>query len=239
MGTEHILLILVGFFAGFLSGSVGFGGGMILLPVITSIYGIEVAVPVSTIAQVLSNLSRVVLGFKSIQWRQVGLFLVFAAPLTALGAYGFGVVPKQLMTRLLCLFLIAFAVMKLAGKLNLRRSKVTMLAGGGITGFINGLLGISGPLSGAVFFSLGLAPVAYIASEATAATVMHLIKIVVYRQLDLVDWSVFLNGLYIGIAMIAGNLLAFKTVLNINKKTYQKIVASVMILVSIWLFFSV
>lgn len=40
----------------------GFGGGMILLPVITYFYGVEVAVPVSTIAQLLSNLSRVGMG---------------------------------------------------------------------------------------------------------------------------------------------------------------------------------
>ena len=37
--------------------------------------------------------------------------------------------------------------------------------GGGVTGLVNGLLGISGPLSSAVF----LAPVSYIASEATTA----------------------------------------------------------------------
>lgn len=41
--------------------------------------------------------------------------------------------------------------------------------GGGVTGLVNGLLGISGPLSSAVFLTLELAPVSYIASEATTA----------------------------------------------------------------------
>ena len=41
--------------------------------------------------------------------------------------------------------------------------------GGGMTGLVNGLLGISGPLSSAVFLTLELAPVSYIASEATTA----------------------------------------------------------------------
>lgn len=66
-----VILIVVGLAAGLLSGSVGFGGGMILLPVITYFYGVEVAVPVSTIAQMLSNLSRVVMGWKEIDWRAV------------------------------------------------------------------------------------------------------------------------------------------------------------------------
>lgn len=43
-----VILMIVGMVAGLLSGSVGFGGGMILLPVITYFYGVEVAVPVST-----------------------------------------------------------------------------------------------------------------------------------------------------------------------------------------------
>lgn len=235
----EILLIIVGFIAGLLSGAVGFGGGMILLPVITSAYGIEVAVPVSTIAQLLSNFSKSAMGFKNIVWKQVGWFLLLAAPLTALGAVGFAIVPKVLMTRILCIFLIVFAIMKLTGKLDLPATKTTMLAGGGVTGLINGLLGISGPLSSAVFLTLGLSPVAYIASEATAAAAMHIIKIVVYGKLNLVDWSILLNGLYIGVAMIVGNYIAIRAIRNIHKKTYQRIVAIVMIGVSIWLFISI
>ncbi len=232
----YTILVFVGFIAGLLSGSIGFGGAMVLLPVIATFYGVEVAVPVATIAQFLSNLSRVVMGYKQVQWKEVGRFLIFAAPLTALGAFGFAIAPKQLLTRLLCIFLIAFAIMKLAGKLNLPRKKGTMLIGGGITGLINGLLGISGPLSSAVFLTLGLAPVSYIASEAAAATAMHVIKIIVYGKLNLMSGQIFLNGLFIGFAMILGNFIAMKCIKNIKKSTYQKIVAGCMIAVSIWLF---
>jgi uncharacterized membrane protein YfcA len=233
------ILIFVGFIAGLLSGSIGFGGAMILLPVISTFYGVEVAVPVSTIAQFLSNLSRVLMGFKQIHWKDVGSFLIFAAPLTALGAFGFALVPKQFMTRILCLFLIAFSIMKLTGKLNLPRKRGTMLVGGGITGLINGLLGISGPLSSAVFLTLGLTPVAYIASEAAAATAMHIIKMIMYGKLDLMSGSIFANGLFIGIAMMAGNFVAMKTIRNVKKTAYQRIVAACMIATSIWLFITV
>ena len=233
------IIIAVGFLAGLLSGAVGFGGGMVLLPVLTSVYGIEVAVPMATIAQLLSNLSRVGIGFKEIQWRPVLLFLAFAAPLTALGAYGFAVVPKALMTRILAVGLIIFAIMKLAGKMNLPKTRATMLIGGGITGLINGLMGISGPLSSAVFLTLGLSPVAYIASEATVAAFMHLVKIVLFGKFALMDWLIFLNGFFIGIAMMCGNFIAMKTIKHINKMLYQKIVVSVMIVASLWLFFSV
>lgn len=239
MEISDIILLVVGLLAGFLSGAVGFGGGMILLPVVTSFYGVTVAVPVCTIAQLLSNITKVGLGFKQINWKQAGFFLITAAPLTALGAFGFASVPKVLLTRILCIFLIVFAIMKLAGKMNLPKKKGTMLIGGGITGLVNGFLGISGPLSSAVFLTLGLAPVAYISTEATAAMTMHLIKILMYGKLNLVDGPILVKGLCIGAAMMVGNFIGLKIIRNARSKTYQKVVAAVMICASIWLFISV
>ncbi|MDO5569998.1 MAG: sulfite exporter TauE/SafE family protein [Bacteroidales bacterium] len=196
------ILLLIGFSAGFLSGAVGFGGGMILLPILTFFFGIEAAVPISTISQLMSNLSKVAIGFKEIQWKKAGEFLLFATPLTAFGAIGFVIVPKSLMTKILSICLILFAIQKLRGKLKLTHSKTTTIIGGGITGIINGLLGISGPLSSAVFLTLGMAPIAYIATEATAASTMHIVKIIVYGKLNLVDLNILFQGLYIGFAMI-------------------------------------
>lgn len=209
------------------------------MPVISSFYGIEVAVPVSTIAQLLSNVSRVCMGWKNIDWISACRFLLLSVPLTALGAFGFAVVPKVPMTRVLCIALVIFAVMKLAGKMELPRKRATMIVGGGITGFVNGLLGISGPLSSAVFLTAGLAPVAYIATEATTATIMHVVKIVMYGKFSMLTPAMIPAGLLIGIAMMLGNYIALRTIKHINKKRYQKIVAAVMICVSIWLFMTV
>lgn len=234
----YLILAFVGLIAGLLSGSVGFGGGMVLLPVITYFYGIEVAVPVSTIAQLMSNLSRVLIGRKHVDWKAVARFLLLAIPFTALGAIGFAKINKAPMTIALCLGLILFAIMKLRGKLHLPHRPATMIVGGGVTGLINGLLGISGPLSSAVFLTLELAPVSYIASEAAAAAAMHVVKIIVYGKLSLMSWQILLSGLFIGCAMMAGNFVSMRLIHNVNKKKYQKVVALVMIAVSLWLIVS-
>ena len=211
---------------------------MVLLPVATYFFGIEVAIPVCTIAQMLSNLSRVLMGLKDVKWRSVGMFLLTAAPLTALGAYGFTVAPKVLMTRILCVFLIAFSILKLLGKMKLPRKPATMLVGGGITGLINGLLGVSGPLSSAVFLTLGLSPVSYIASEAAAAAVMHVVKTIVFGKLNLINLDILLTGLGIAAAMIVGNFVSMRLIRNIHTPTYQRIVAACMIALSLFMFFT-
>lgn len=236
---DAVILIIAAFAAGLLSGTVGFGGSMILLPAMTSCYGIEVAVPMSTIAQLLSNLFRVGAGFRCIRWRKAAFFLILAAPLTLLGAYWFVVVPKELMTRILCLLLIVFAFLDMTQKLKLPRSRWTMLAGGGISGIINGLLSLSGPISSAVFLTLGLAPVAYIATEAAAATVMHIIQLAAYGGFGLISKDIIFEGVYTGAAMILGNWIAIRRIKTVKRKIYRRSVAIVMIICSIWLFMSV
>lgn len=236
---EEIILIVAGFAAGLLSGTVGFGGSMILLPAMTSCYGIEIAVPMSTVSQLLSNLFRMGAGFRSIRWRKAGFFLILALPLTIAGAYGFVVVPKALMTKILCLLLIVFAFLEMTERFRLPRSRWTMLAGGGIAGGINGLLSLSGPVSSAVFLTLGLSPVAYIATEATAATAMHIVQLITYGEFGLVPRHVIFEGLYIGGAMMLGNWIAMKRIRTIKRRRYRRTVAIVMIICSIWLFLSV
>lgn len=236
---ETVILIVAGLAAGLLSGTVGFGGSMILLPAITSFYGIEVAVPMATVAQLLSNIFRMGAGFRSIRWRKVGFFLILAAPLTVVGAYGFVVVPKEMMTRILCILLTIFALLDLSERFRLPRSRWTMLAGGGVSGIINGLLCLSGPISSAVFLTLGLSPVAYIASEAASAVVMHIIQMIMYGEFGLMGKMVILDGLYLGVAMVIGNFIALKFIRDIRRKIYRRIVAAVMIVCSIWLFLTV
>ena len=236
---QEIILIAAGLVAGLISGTVGFGGSLILLPTVTSFFGIEVAVPMATVAQLLSNIFRMGAGFKAIRWRKVWQFLILAAPLTVAGAYGFVVVPKELMTRILCAVLVIFAILELYQKITLPKSRMTMIVGGGISGVINGLLCLSGPVSSAVFLTLGLSPVAYIATEAVSATIMHIVQMVMYGEFGLLDIKVLLDGIYIGVAMSLGNFFAMKRIQTIKRRNYRKIVAVVMIAASIWLFFSV
>lgn len=50
--------------------------------------------------------------------------------------------------------------------------------------------------------------------------------------------SIFLSGCGIGCAMMLGNFIAMRFIRNVNKKLFQKVVAGIMIVVSLWLIVS-
>ena len=150
-----ILLILSGsFLAAFISGAAGFGGALLLLPVLSWSIGPAMAVPVLTLAQLIGNLSRVYVGFKEISWKPVVIFIATAVPLSIIGALFFVSLPKTLIMRVIGACIVVFAALKYFKILKLHSGTKTLLIDGSITGLLSGLVGSAGPIGAAVFLSL-------------------------------------------------------------------------------------
>ncbi len=231
----YIILILSSFIAALISGSAGFGGALLLLPVLILCVGAEIAVPVLTIAQLIGNLSRMAFGLKQIDWKKVALFSMTSLPLSALGAFGFSILSKSTVTRGIGAVLILLVILKYYRILKFKPSNKTLIFGGAITGLLSGLAGSAGPIGAAVFLSFGLQPIAYIASEAATATAMHIVKIVVYGKLVNIPLQSVNLGLLMGIAMIFGTYVANQFVKNMKKEVFQKYVAVLLCIVGAYM----
>lgn len=227
----YFVLTFASFIAALVSGAAGFGGALLLLPVVTACVGAEVAVPILTLAQLIGNISRMGTGLKQIKWDAVGWFCLTALPLSALGAFGFSALPKDIVTRCIGAALILLVIFKIKKIFELKGTKRTLLIGGAITGGLSGLAGSAGPIGAAVFLSLGLPPVAYIASEAATATAMHILKTVIYSKLTSLTLEALVTGLAMGMAMVAGTLVANKFIKNMDKDKFQKYVAILLCIV--------
>ena len=230
-----VVLILASFLAALISGAAGFGGALLLLPVITYYIGAEAAVPVITLAQLIGNLARMASGFRQIKWSAVGWFCLTALPLSALGAFGFTVLPKDIVTRCIGGALILLVVFKMCKLFELKGSRATLLVGGAVTGGLSGLAGSGGPIGAAVFLSLGLSPVAYIASEAATAVAMHALKTVVYSKLASLTIETLLLGLAMGAAMVAGTFAANRFIRRMEKGRFQTFVAVLLCVVGLYM----
>ena len=177
---ELAILLVGAFLAAAISGAAGFGGALLLLPLLTHFAGVEAAVPLLTFAQLTGNLSRVGFNFRLIEWRPVVLFLVGALPAALLGALSFVSLPSDIVVRAIGAALLCFVGLRVMGVIKLQPSRALLVVGGALTGFLSGLVGSAGPLGAAIFLSLNLPPLAYIASEAVTAIAMHGVKMAIY-----------------------------------------------------------
>ncbi len=234
--TIKIIILLIGsFLTSLISGAAGFGGSLLLLPVVSMTIGAELSVPVLTLAQLLGNLARVSTGYKEISWKHVGLFSITALPLAALGAFGFSILPKEMVTRFVGIGLIVLVLLKLFAKKELPANKGTFLIGGAITGGLSGLVGSGGPIGAAVFLSLELSPIAYISSEAMTAVLMHLVKSLVYGKFSEMTLQAGILGLAMGVCMLVGTYVARHFIKDMPKDKFKKYVSILLLAVGIYM----
>ncbi|ROQ90886.1 TSUP family transporter [Desulfosoma caldarium] len=229
---ELVLLFMAAFAAAAISGAAGFGGALLLLPLLVATVGATHAVPLLTIAQLVGNLSRVGFGFTQIHWKPVGLFLLGAIPLSILGAMSFVQLPKELVIRAIGLAILVFVALKYFGLLKIKSGRAVLIGGGGVVGFLSGLVGSAGPLGAAIFLSLGLPPVAYIASEATTALAMHGVKIAVYQHYIILDREFWFLAALMGVAMVLGTWSAKRIIERMRREAFQRFVAILLVAIA-------
>jgi hypothetical protein len=148
--VEYVLLVVGAYIAALISGSAGFGGALLLLPLLTVVVGAKEAVPLLTVAQLIGNLSRAGFGFKQIRWRPVGLLLIGALPASVLGALSFVRLDRAAVTRGIGLVIFVVVILRLTGRLDFKPSDRLLVGGGVVTGFLSGVAGSAGPLGAAI-----------------------------------------------------------------------------------------
>ena len=223
-----VSMLVVAFFAAVLSGSAGFGGAMLLLPILTWELGPERAIPLLAIAQLASNASRAALSAPSIAWKPVVAYSAGALPLTLAGAMLLTLTPPTWLRVGIGLFVFGLALSRLVRS---RRGDPGVVEGreldtvglalrGGGTGFVSALAGTAGPLGNAVFLGLRLTPTAYVASEAAATCVIHATKLVVFGQASLIATADLPRGIGLAVAMVLGTFYGKRLIDDVPRERF-------------------
>jgi len=231
--AEILILFAGAFIAAAVSGAAGFGGALLLLPLMVHRVGAELAVPLLTITQIVGNASRIAFGWKQIQWRMSGYFLLTALPAAAVGALSFVNIPRGWLVRLIGILLLLVVVLHTWSRWRPQPDKRGLLIGGALTGLFSGLAGSAGPLGAAVFLSLGLPPIAYLATEATSAVALHLVKLAVYQPTLHLPVSLWSLALWLGVAMVLGTWASRRLVERIPPKHFRAFVTVLLVLVGL------
>ncbi len=208
-----VALLFAALVASTLAAITGFGGAAVLLPVLVAIFGIREAVPILTIAQLVGNGSRVWFNRRDLEWRVVGWFALGAIPFGLLGGWFFAKAPLSALTRVLGVFLILIVVWRRARPNTTWQPPAPSFAaiGAGAT-FLSALLGSVGPIMAPFFLAYGLVKGAYIGTEALSTVVMHVTKLVAYRQAAVLSTHALIIGALLGPVMILGSYVGKRVV---------------------------
>src|SRR5512136_80689 len=180
---EFVVILAVGLIAGTLSGIVGFGSSIMLMPVLVIAFGPRQAVPVMAIAAIMANFSRILAWWREVDWRAFAAYSITGVPAAAMGARTMLALPPRLVEVALGTFFIAMIparrwMASRALKLGLRHLAVIGL----VIGYVTGIVVSTGPITAPVFLSYGLVKGAFIATEAAGSLSVYLSKAVVFRS---------------------------------------------------------
>jgi uncharacterized protein len=228
--TELAILISAALAASTIAAITGTGGGLILLPAMTLLFGVRDAVPMFAVAQLIGNLSRVILNRREVKLPVAGWFALGALPMAVLGAIVFARAPEAGLVRMLGGFLILCVIVRHAQKKRLRDFSPRWFTPiGAVFAFISALIGTAGPFMAPFFLAFGLTRGAYIGTEALATLAMHAGKIPTYYITGTLSHIAIVVGLALGPVMIFGSWLGKCIVDRIPAKAFAIMIDIVVI----------
>ena len=239
---NFIFVLAVGLVAGTLSGIVGTGSSIMLMPVLIYEYGPKQAVPIMAIAAVMANFSRILAWWREVDWRACAAYSAPAIPAAALGARTLLVLPSRTVDICIGVFLIVMVPARhWLARHHLKLSLWHLAIGGAAIGYLTGIVVSTGPLSVPLFLFYGLTKGAFLATEAASSLGIYVSKSITFQRFGALPIEVAMQGLVAGASLMAGAFVAKRFVLRLEPEVFRIMMDVIMIaagLSTLWTAFS-
>jgi uncharacterized protein len=227
---DLLFVLSVGLIAGTLSGIVGTGSSIMLMPVLVLEYGPKEAVPIMAIAAVMANLSRILAWWREVDWRACAAYSLTGIPAAALGARTLLVLPSRAVDISIGAFLIVMVpVRHWLARHQLKADLWHLAIGGAVIGFLTGIVVSTGPLSVPLFLFYGLSKGAFLATEAASSLGLYVSKSVTFQRFGALTPDVLLKGLIAGASLMSGAFIAKRYVLKLEPDMFRLVMDGIMI----------
>lgn len=229
--TTYALVLAVGLIAGLVSGIVGTGATIILLPVLTLAFGPKSAIPIMAVVALMSNFAKITSWWREIDWRACGAYAATAVPGAALGARTLLVLPPRVVEVALGVFFLAMIPTRrwLAAR-GARLTAVHLALVGAPIGFLTGIAVSTGPITVPIFLAYGLVKGAFIATEAAGSLAVYVAKAAVFRSFGALPLAIIAKGLIVGSSLMAGAFAAKRFVIALPPERFRLVMDGVMLL---------
>ena len=223
------LMMLLFFIAAFLAvviGTVaGFGTSTILLPIALLFVDFKTALVLVAVSHLSGSLGATAFFHHGLDKRLILLFGVPSIILTILGAYLVTYVPQNILQFILGLSLLIFSIyFLLKPDFKVSSSKTNTVFGGSLSGFLQGLLGIGGPLRGAFLISYNMDKFKYIATLAAIAVIIDATRIPIYFLNGLLEPPFYYFIPVLAVIGIVGSYTGKRIVQKISQNIFKKVI---------------
>ena len=226
----YLLVLFVGLLAGTLSGVIGTGSSMMLMPVLVMLFGPQQAVPIMAIAAIMGNLGKVLAWWREVDWRACAAYCSTAVPGAALGVRTLLALPPHAVELALGVFFLAMVpTRRWLARRSIQFSLLHLALIGGVVGFLTGIVVSTVPITVPVFMSYGLVKGAFLATEAAGSLAVYGTKVAVFKHFGALPLHVVFDGLITGSALMAGSFSARYVVVRMSARTFKLVVDGLML----------
>ncbi len=235
----YAFILMVGLVAGILSGIVGTGSSIMLLPVLAYAFGPKQAVPIMAIAAIMANLSRIIAWWREVDWRAVAAYAIPGVPAAALGARTLLVLPSGIVDIAIGVFLIAMIPFRrwMAAR-NFTLPLWALAIVGAVAGYLTGVVASTGPMTVPIFMSYGLVKGALLGTEAAGSLAVYISKAITFRRFDALPLDIVLKGLIAGSSLFAGAFISKRFVMRLDPDSFRLLMDGLMLAAGLSMFWS-
>lgn len=226
----YTLVLFVGVAAGMLSGIIGTGSSMMLMPVLVVFFGPQQAVPIMAIGAVMGNLGKAFAWWREIDWKACGAYCLTAIPGAALGVHTLLALPAHVVDIALGVFFVAMIpTRRWLARRSVKFTLLHLALIGGPIGFLTGIVVSTGPITVPVFTSYGLERGAFLATEAAGSLGVYATKIAAFKEFGALPADIIVKGLTAGAALMTGSFFAKSIVVRMKPATFRLLVDGLML----------
>ena len=225
MYDYFILFFLVAFLSIVIGTVAGFGTSTIFLPAALFFIDFKTALVLVAVTHLSANLGATTFFRHGLDKRLILLFGVPSIFITIIGAYMVAYVPQTILIIILGIFLLLFSILFLSKPdYKVPKSETNTIIGGAISGFLQGLLGIGGPLRGAFLISYDLDRFKYIATLAAIAVIIDITRIPIYISNNLLEPQYYIYIPVLIVLGITGSYIGKRIVVFIPQDVFKRVV---------------
>lgn len=230
----NILFFVSALFSEITGTTLGFGSSTVFLPLALLFFDFRTALILVAFMHIFGNFGRVSFFKSGLDKNLIIRFGIPSVIFTLIGALLVSFLSQNLLKGILGIFLAGFASYSLwRENFIIKASTFNAIIGGGLSGFLAGLIGTGGALRGAFLTGFGLTKEKYIATAAAVALAVDITRIPIYLSQGFLNKQYYWYIPILLVTALTGSFIGKQLVERFSYKVFRKIVLLAILLAGV------